>query len=382
MIYGERIRQVRELMGWTQEQASQLLGITQPSIAKIEGDRVGASEQIIEKLAVASGFPPSFFSREPEFDFPAGSLLFRAHAAMTVRETAEIYRYAQLTFGMFRWIVRQRKFKQFPTNLPINVGSDPRDAAALTRSELGLSPDKPIPNLTHALENAGILILALPKTFEHRDAFSLWSGFDRSRPVIVLAGGKSGDRLRMNISHELGHLVMHKPIMNPVQEMEKQAFEFAAEFLMPAKQMHPEIIPPVTLDILGRLKQRWGVSIQALIYRSREVGIINARKYTYLFQQLSARGWRLREPKMFDIPIEKPRLMRQLAEIVYGNPIRYKMLSEEVGLPETLVRSIIEAHAKRTPEVAPTPHSVISAPEKPKPKADVVQFKRTKILAS
>jgi len=378
MIYGERIRQVRELKGWTQEQASESLGITQATVAKIEGDRLGASDQIIEKLSIASGFPPSFFSREPESDFPAGSLLFRAHAAITVRETAEIYRYAQLTFGMFNCIFRQRKFKPLPINLPTNPSGDPRDAAALTRSELGLSPDKPIPNLTHALENAGILILALPKTFEHRDAFSLWSGFDRARPVIVLAGGKSGDRLRMNMSHELGHLVMHKPIVNPLHEMEKQAFEFAAEFLMPAKQMRLEIIPPVNLDMLGRLKQRWGVSIQALIYRSRELGIINARKYTYLFQQLSARGWRMREPRMFDIAVEKPRLMRQLAEIVYGNPIRYKKLAEDVGIPENLARSIIEAHAKRTPE--PTTHSAPSGSDKPK--ADVVQFKKTKASAS
>jgi Zn-dependent peptidase ImmA (M78 family)/DNA-binding XRE family transcriptional regulator len=380
MIYGERIRQVRELMGWTQDHASELLGVSQPFIAKIEGDRVSVSEQIIEKLSIASGFPPAFFSREPEFDFPAGSLLFRAHAAMTVKETAEIYRYAQITFGMFRWILKQKKFKPFPTNLPINVSNDPREAAALTRSELGLSPDKPIPHLTHALENAGILILALPKTFEHRDAFSLWSGFDRARPVIVLAGGKSGDRLRMNMAHEVGHLVMHKPIVNPVQEMEKQAFEFAAEFLMPAKQMRLEIIPPVSLDMLGRLKQRWGVSIQALIFRSRELEIINARKYTYLFQQLSARGWRMREPRMFDVPVEKPRLMRQIAEIVYGNQIRYKKLAEDVGMPENLVRSIIEAHAKRTPEASP--HSVMPAPGSPKPKADIVQFKRTKVSVS
>jgi Zn-dependent peptidase ImmA (M78 family)/DNA-binding XRE family transcriptional regulator len=380
MIYGERIRQVRELMGWTQDHASELLGVSQPFIAKIEGDRVNVSEQIIEKLSIASGFPPAFFSREPEFDFPAGSLLFRAHAAMTVKETAEIYRYAQITFGMFRWILKQKKFKPFPTNLPINVSNDPREAAALTRSELGLSPDKPIPHLTHALENAGILILALPKTFEHRDAFSLWSGFDRARPVIVLAGGKSGDRLRMNMAHEVGHLVMHKPIVNPVQEMEKQAFEFAAEFLMPAKQMRLEIIPPVSLDMLGRLKQRWGVSIQALIFRSRELEIINARKYTYLFQQLSARGWRMREPRMFDVPVEKPRLMRQIAEIVYGNQIRYKKLAEDVGMPENLVRSIIEAHAKRTPEAST--HSVMPAPGNPKPKADVVQFKRTKVSVS
>jgi Zn-dependent peptidase ImmA (M78 family) len=259
-------------------------------------------------------------------------------------------------------------------NLPVGVSDDPREAASVTRSELGLSPDKPIPHLTNALEKAGVLVLALPRPFEHRDAFSLWAGFDRSRSVIVLAGGKVGDRLRMNMAHELGHLVMHKPIVNPVREMEKQAFQFAGEFLMPEKQMRLEIIPPVNLDTFASLKPRWGVAIAALIVRAHELGIINQRKYTSLFQQLSARGWRMREPRMFDVPVEKPRAVRQIAEMVYGNPIRYKRLAEDVGIPENLVRAIIEAHATKVPDkMLPG-----KTEETQKQKSRVVLFNRTK----
>ncbi len=378
MIYGERIKQIRELMGWTQDEASKLLGVSQPFMAKVEGDRVHPPDQFIQKLSIVSGFPPAFFSREPESDFPAGSLLFRAHGGMTVKEAAEMYRYAQVTFGIFRTMLAKRKFKPFPLNLPIGVSDDPCEAASVTRSELGLSPDKPIPHLTHALEKAGVLILALPRPFEHREAFSLWAGFDRSRPVIVLAGGKVGDRLRMNMAHELGHLVMHKPIVNPVREVEKQAFQFAGEFLMPEKQMRLEINPPVNLDTFSALKQRWGVAIQALVMRARELDIINQRKYTYLFQQLSARGWRMREPRMFDVPVEKPRAVRQIAEMVYGNPIRYKKLAEDVGMPESFVRSIIEAHATKVPE-----QLVQDKVEQiQKPKAGIVPFGRSKVMIS
>jgi Zn-dependent peptidase ImmA (M78 family)/DNA-binding XRE family transcriptional regulator len=350
MIYGERIKQIRELKGWTQTEAARLLGVSQPFMAKVEGDRLHPPSEFIEKISVISGFPPSFFNREPESDFPAGSLLFRAHAIMTVKEAAEMYRYAQLTFGIVRTMLTKRKFKPFPLNLPIRVSNDPREAASVTRSELGISPDKPISHLTNALEKAGVLILALPKPFEHREAFSLWAGFDRSRPVVVLAGAKVGDRLRMNVAHELGHLVMHKPIVNPIREIEEQAFQFAAEFLMPESRMRLEITHPVTLDTLAALKQRWGVSIASLIVRARELEIIKQRRYAQLFQQLSARGWRTREPRMFDVPIEKPRAMRQIAEMVYGNPIRYSQLAEDVGMPEQFVRTIIEAHARNVPD--------------------------------
>lgn len=371
MIYGERIKQIRELKGWTQKEASELLGVNQPFMAKVEGDRLNPPERFMEKLSLASGFPYSFFSREPESDFPAGSLLFRAHAVMTVKEAAEMYRYAQVTFGIVRTMLTKRRFKPFPLNLPIRVSDDPREAASVTRSELGLSPDRPIPHLTNALEKVGLLILALPKSFEHREAFSLWAGFDRSRPVVVLSGGKVGDRLRMNIAHELGHLVMHKPIVNPVREIEEQAFQFAAEFLMPANRMQLEIVPPVNLDTFTSLKQRWGVSIAALIMRARQLEIIKQRKYAQLFQQLSARGWRMREPRMYDVPVEKPRVVRQIAEMVYGNPIRYKKLAEDVGMPENFVRAIIEAHATKIPEQL--------TEEIEKPKAQIVEFGRSKL---
>jgi Zn-dependent peptidase ImmA (M78 family) len=378
MIYGERIKQLRELMGWTQAEMARRLGADQPFIAKLEGDRINAPSQFIEELSLVSGFPPAFFGREPEADFPAGSLLFRSHAGMTGKEASEMYRYAQVTFGLLRTMLTKRKFKNFPINLPSGVSDDPREAAAVTRSELGLSPDRPIPHLTNALEKAGVLILALSKPFEHRDAFSLWAGFDRSRPVIVLAGGTVGDRLRMNVAHELGHLVMHKPIVNPVHEVEKQACRFAAEFLLPERQMRLEVNPPVNLDTFAALKQRWGVSIQALIVRTRELGIINQRKYTYLFQQLSARGWRTREPRMFDVPVEKPRVVRQIAEMVYGNPIRYKRLADDVGMPENLVRSIIEAHATKVPE-QPTQ---TKTERSDKSKAGVISFRRSQTLVS
>src|SRR5260370_31893651 len=154
----------------------------------------------------------------------------------------------------------------------------------------------------------------------------------------------------MNVAHELGHLVMHKPIVNPIREMEEQAFHFAAEFLMAENRMRLEIVPPVNLDTFASLKQRWGVSIAALIMRARKLEIIKQRKYAQLFQQLSARGWRMREPRMFDVPVEKPRAVRQIAEMVYGNPIRYQKLAEDVGMPENFVRAIIESRATKVPE--------------------------------
>jgi hypothetical protein len=64
--------------------------------------------------------------------------------------------------------------------------------------------------------------------------------------------------------------------------------------------------------------------------------------------QLSAAGYRLREP--VEIPIEKPRMISQMVEMLYGNPIDYKKLANYMDLPRQLIKETIEAHALRMPE--------------------------------
>ena len=112
--------------------------------------------------------------------------------------------------------------------------------------------------------------------------------------------------------------------------------------------------------------------------KAKELEIINQRKYAYLFQQLSSRGWRTREPRVFDVPVEKPRAVRQIAEIIYGNPIRYRKLAEDVALPDSFVRSVIEAYSSKRPEmdVQTETHQLRDS------KADVIAFKQTEKLLS
>ena len=59
-------------------------------------------------------------------------------------------------------------------------------------------------------------------------------------------------------------------------------------------------------------------------------------------QQLSKKGWRLKEP--VDIAKEKPRRISQMAEILYGYPLNYRNLASRMNLPSQLMQNIIEAH--------------------------------------
>jgi Zn-dependent peptidase ImmA (M78 family) len=164
------------------------------------------------------------------------------------------------------------------------------------------------------------------------DAFSSWVS---SVPVIGLCTAKNcGDRQRWSAGHELGHLVMHFGKIIRGDE-HKQADVFAGELLLPKTAMLREIVPPVTLSSLAALKPRWGVSIQALIYRAQELGIITDRQYRYLFEQISVRGWRKR--------VERPRALRKIAEMSpFGD--NTARLAAQLALSPDAVNEILNGH--------------------------------------
>jgi Zn-dependent peptidase ImmA (M78 family)/DNA-binding XRE family transcriptional regulator len=346
MINGDRVKEVRELRGLTQSDLAEKIGVNQSTIAQIEKGQIAPSEEVFQRIVFQTGFPVSFFKQPSYTDFPLGSLLFRARASITLRERSEALQYARVIFEIAEKM--ETHMTKIPLRLP-RLDDDPVSAAINTRSLLGLPVNTPIINLISILEKNGILVISLPKELKNRDAFSVWAGSGSFRPIIVICNkGVSGDRLRFNLAHELGHLVIHQAIIGDISKLDKEAHSFAAEFLMPKEAMIEEFIRPVTLPNLISMKTRWKVSIQALIRRAAELEIITIRQYTYLMQLLSARGWRTKEP--VDIPVEKPRIVGQMAEILYGIPIDYKKMASHMNVPYSLIKETIESHAIKSPD--------------------------------
>lgn len=353
MAEGVRIKQAREFRGLTQTELADRVGIGQSAVAQIEAGRIWPSSEVMEAIAFQTGFPLSFFKQEPFTDFSLGSLVFRARKAMTAKERAQVYRHGEVIYeGVARMAAR---VETGPLRIPRLASPDfesPEQAAVLTRIALGLSPDTPIPNLLNTVERAGAFVIGLPLQAKDAVAYSLWAD---TRPVIVIFQGVLGDRLRFSVAHELGHLVMHQSLPRDEKQREQEAHAFAGELLMPESAAQSELIPPITLTELAQLKPRWGMAISALIMRARHLGLITPRQTKYLFQQISQRGWRTREPANLDIPVEKPRAMRKMAELLYGDPPDYRRLASELNLPLALIRNVIEGSAvvSELPRVGP-----------------------------
>lgn len=343
MFNGQRIRQAREYKGFTQKQLAKTIGVTQGAIAQIEGGFKSPSSGVMERIAAHTQFPLGFFTTELKTEFPREWIMFRSHASMTKRQAVEACRYAEITYEIFS--VLEPYVDLVRLSLPKMPGAYPDKAAKETRKALRLLHDDPIPNLTNIVERAGVIILSLPSQLKGRDAFSFWLGTESPTPIVAISKERPTDRLRFSVAHEIGHLVLgHIGKYRP--EEEAAADEFAAELLMPQRAMRLEITSPVTLSGIATLKPRWKVSIQALIRRAAELNIIAERQYRYLMEQISTKGWRTREPANLDVPEEKPRSLRQMAEIVYGNPIDMERLATDANLNVFMVRQIIDSYAE------------------------------------
>lgn len=153
--------------------------------------------------------------------------------------------------------------------------------------------------------------------------------------------------MRYSLAHEVGHLVMHQAHQGTRLELESQANQFAAEFLMPEVAMRYELVESVTLTSLSKMKVQWGISIQALIKRAYDLSIMMRRQYRYLNDHVGMLGWKIQEPKELEIPLERPRALKQIAELLYGRPIDHKKRADEMLVTPTFLEEVLEAHAEK-----------------------------------
>ena len=347
MINGNRIKQAREIRRMTQTTLAENVGVKQPAINRMEKGIISPSDEVLQKIAIHTGFPVSFFKQPDSPDFISGTILFRARAEMAQKDRDSACQYARIIIEIAENM--ESNFNRIPLKFPI-TDNDPIMAAVNTRLFWGLSKDEPITNLINILEQNGIMILALPFSYEKQDAFSSWFFSDTKRPIIVISNSTvSGDRLRFSMAHELAHLILHQSFRDNTAKAHKEADLFASEFLMPKESMLRELIPPITLASLMELKRRWRVSIQALIMRSYHLRIITERQYKYLITK-----WHRRTEPVAILP-EKPRLLGQMIEGIYGSSIDYKRIALQMNLPVEMIEKTLVAHSLRIKDNNDTP---------------------------
>ncbi|MGX5708301.1 helix-turn-helix domain-containing protein [Brucella lupini] len=331
LLIPERLTEARLASRLTQTELAERIGVSRQAVSSYETGDKRPDPVVMDSIVRELRLPYAFFTKSARPNFGIHSAnFFRKVGSDTKRrnQACEIYaRWASSVAYAFNDYANYPAV-DIPSFEPIGKSYTDEEIefyAQSCRQHFGLGLG-PISNVIRLLELKGVIVTRYTIENENVEAFSFWSG---TRPFIFLASEKeSAARARFDVAHELGHLCLHKWVgseeiedKDRLKEIEREADKFASAFLLP-QQSFPNEVYSSRLESFVNLKARWKVSIQAMIYRSKDLGLFDDRQVTNLYKQISFKKWRTTEPLDKGdraIPFEEPLLLRRIAELVFAS---------------------------------------------------------------
>ena len=342
-MIGRRLKLARSACGLSLRGLQAAIGnrVTAQAIGKYERNESLPGSRILIALADALGVSVDYFVGDRELVLEAVD--FRKKAIASKREEAQVE--AKVLQMLERYLVVENllglpsvdwdKPRDAPYPVVHDLAEADRGARAL-RSHWALGVD-PIPNVVELLEERGIKVLSIALAGIDGMTARVRHQGDGAVPVVVVNCDEWGERQRFTIAHELGHMVL---LPGKKVDSEKAANRFAGAVLMPAEALWSEVgkhRTSIGWGELFELKRLFGVSVQALTYRCKDLGIFGQPLFRHLFDEFTRRGWR-RPPyeEPFAVrPGEMPRrfgrlCLRALAEGAISEPKAAELLSISV----------------------------------------------------
>lgn len=371
LFTGERLVLARQLAGLRKSELAARVGKSATAVSAWESGSKRPTAANVTELAVSLGVTPAFFAPRGTGATAAGAVPhFRSLRSTSQKARDQAFAYGLLAVDIADAVEKHVEFpdEDIPSFevTPQDSSAAPEEAARELRRAWGIETG-PVKHLVRQLEQHGVLVVFSPTQTSAVDAYSFSSS---SRPVVVLNPVKNDYyRQRFDVAHELGHLVMHHDAEPGGRIVEDQAHRFASELLMPAEEIRPMLPTSMNArawDVLGALKEQWGVSIQALLFRARRLGAISDVTYRNAVITLTQRGWRRSEPGLVT-SVEQPSMLARSLELLEEAGISRDSLVDQARSPRHLF-DVVTARLPLIPssveEPAGTPSNVVSLLER------------------
>jgi len=303
--FAERLKSARVMAGLSlQDLADKLENrVSRQSIHKYEKGDFMPDSEMIGHLCDALGVRPDYFFRKEvveleEIEFRKLTRFPSKSKSSLIEKTKDILaRYLELE----EILNIETKFSINFRHEPIRTKEQVEEFVTELRDQLKLGLD-PIFNLVELLEDNHIKVVEIPSE-DSFDGLSAWAN-NKQVPVIVLNSSKlkSLDRKRFTALHELGHLVLNLEGLTD-KEKEKYCHYFAAAMLLPKDTLLKEVgrnRNKVLIPELGAIKKQYGISIQAIAYRMKDLEIISESYFKQFMFFISQMGYKTEEPIEFD----------------------------------------------------------------------------------
>ncbi len=290
-ILSANIKRYRSNKKLTQQDLSELSGISLPAIKNIE--RKKGLPRTNTLLALGKALD----CRLQDLVNPSGelpSVRFRARSSLNRREhiLAQVSTWVN-DYAYLEELLSDRKEYKLRKLAESSKKLSPVQYAEEARAIIGLRADEPIHDICGLLESCGIKIMTLPY---FSDAFNGLSIREEDKgPAIIINNWEriSIERQIFSTVHELGHLLMHRSdydgkVQSEDACKEKEADLFAGYFLMPAQGFDSEWNESAGMSFIERImkiKSIFKVSYKTVLYRLKQNGIVDD-KIWFRFKQL------------------------------------------------------------------------------------------------
>jgi Zn-dependent peptidase ImmA (M78 family)/transcriptional regulator with XRE-family HTH domain len=337
-----RLTQARRLTGMTKKAVAERLGVSAVAVGQWEAGTHPPRPDHVGRLAQVLEVPPTFLAAgRPYARLDDTAAHFRSLRRTPAHQRAKAIAFAEQVWELVYAL--EKRVQLPPVDLPgFSAGevtteladTSPIEAAQALRRHWGLGTG-PIPHMVRVMEAHGLTVTLVPFAGSATRIVDAFSTSQLPRPIVVLTPDRANDvyRHRFTAAHELGHLLMHDDAVpgDPLQE--KEADAFAAEFLTPSAVIRPELPTRMDLKALERLGRKWGVSVDSLVYRCREIGTVSDAAYRRAYQRLShLRKLGLFQPQpVNEFPGEVPVLISRAYDLAEEHGLTMAALAQELG---------------------------------------------------
>ena len=348
-MFAERLRRLRLARGMTLDELSAHLGgaVTKQALSKYEKGDMRPSSVVLTQLARVFGMKSAALTADDTcmVEFVA----YRKGSGLTPTQQSHVEAFVAESLQQrvrLQGILGDLGRMELPKAISIRSLEDCEAAAATVREEWNLGT-APISNLVMTLESRRVHVIEV----ETADKFDGVSARALCNGEVVAAAtasrkGVCGDRQRLTLAHELGHLVLKVP--ESVDE-EKAAYRFGSALLAPADEVKKQVgayRSSISVHELLALKPIFGISAQALLYRLADLRVVSKETHKAGCIQINRMKYRLKEPN--ELPPEKP----QWLELAVLRARSEKLLSADeqaqlLDSPQTANREIPNSALQR-----------------------------------
>jgi len=300
-LFSERLKSARNMNGLSLQDLAHKLEnrVSRQALHKYEKGEVLPDSKMTALLSEILNVHTEYFNRPIKVEL--GEIEFRKLQKVPAKEENRIIE--QVKDYLSRYLELEEilglssKFVNPLENFAeINDFEGVENAAQKVREVWNMGSD-PISNSIELLEDNHIKVIDI----EAGDGFDGMQTFVNGNiPVIAInvSQVKKDDRKRFTAMHELGHLIL--PIKH-LSENKKEILchQFAAAMLFSANSLKIELgehRSKLMVQELGVLKQQYGISIQAIAMRAKDLGIISDNYCRQFFFFINQMGWKVDEP--------------------------------------------------------------------------------------